>query len=223
MRDHIPGYPALSERSVGWLRYLWRKATAPDSWDRDGRPHPHWDNRSDPPMLSWHRFDLVDSSYAIALMSDTTPAWREIYARILDELVWRHTGYWAARDWLEQIGPDPDRERYPEKWYRTLIPPHLRGRYDAPGWTANGVAPYGIQMDPIGATGNLFFKGFFLLLLGLSRYVSGDDKWNRPFEIVRDGSNTFTWTHSGIAEFLAAQWNERPAGCHCENTKIWPY
>src|SRR5260370_767358 len=94
------------------------------------------------------------------------------------------------------------------------------------GWparTAHGVATYGIQMDAIGATGNLFFKGFFLLLLGLSRYVSGDDKWNRPFETVRDGSNTFTWTHSGIAEFLAAQWNERPAGCHCENTKIWPY
>ena len=51
----------LSDRSVGWLRYLHRKATTPDDWSRDGRPHPHWDDRSDPPMASWHRFDLVDS------------------------------------------------------------------------------------------------------------------------------------------------------------------
>jgi hypothetical protein len=223
MTDRVDGYPALSERSVGWLRYLWRKVTTPDNWDRDGQPHLHWDNRSDPPMLSWHRFDLVDSAYAMGLMSDTTPAWREIYVRVLDELAWRHTGYWAAKDWLEQIGHDPDRERYPEKWYRTLIPPHLRGQYDVPGWTANGVAPYGIQMDPIAATGNLFFKGFFLLLLGLYRYVSDDEKWNRPFEIVRDGPHTFTWTYSRIAEYLAAQWRERAAGCHCENTKVWPY
>src|SRR5260370_2285881 len=160
MRDHIPGYPALSERSVGWLRYLWRKATTPDSWDRAGRPHPHWHDRSDPPMLSWHRFDLVDSSYAIALMSDTTPAWREIYARILDELVWRHTGYWAARDWLEQIGPDPDPEGYPEKGYRSLIPPHLPGQYHPPGCTPNGVAPYALPIAPLPPPRNPFSNRF---------------------------------------------------------------
>ena len=32
---------ALSDRDLGWLRYLHRKATTPDSWDRDGRPHEH--------------------------------------------------------------------------------------------------------------------------------------------------------------------------------------
>ena len=32
--------PALDDRSLGWLRYLHRKATTPDNWDRDGRPHP---------------------------------------------------------------------------------------------------------------------------------------------------------------------------------------
>jgi len=31
----------LSDRDVGWLRYLHRKATTPDSWDRDSRPHEH--------------------------------------------------------------------------------------------------------------------------------------------------------------------------------------
>jgi hypothetical protein len=66
--------PALDDRSIGWLRYLHRKVTTPDNWDRDGHPHAHWNETTGEPMTSWHRFDLVDSSYAMALMSDKTPA-----------------------------------------------------------------------------------------------------------------------------------------------------
>tara|TARA_B100000949_G_scaffold146269_1_gene128451 strand:+ start:401 stop:922 length:522 start_codon:yes stop_codon:yes gene_type:complete len=173
-------------------------------------------------MLSWHRFDLIDSSYAVALMSDRTPAWREVYSEILNELVVRHTSWWAAEDWMTQFGPDPDRADYPDKW-RPLVPPDVWGDYDVPGWTANGIEPYGVQMDPVAADGMLFFKGFFALLLGLHRYVSGDDRWNEPFEMIRDGEHTFTWTHSGVVAHLADQWQERRSGVHCENTKIWPY
>jgi len=207
---------------MGWLRYLHRKATTADDWDRGGRPHPHWDNTTGPPMLSWHRFDLIDSSYAVALMSDRTPAWPEVYSEILNELVIRHTSWWAAEDWMTQFGPDPDRADYPDKW-RPLVPPGAWGNYDVPGWTANGIEPYGVQMDPVAADGMLFFKGFFALLLGLHRYVSGDDRWNEPFEMIRDGEHTFTWTHSGVVAHLADQWRERRSGVHCENTKIWPY
>lgn len=213
---------ALSERDIGWLRYLHRKATTPDSWDRESRPHEHWDDISTPPMLCFHRFDLIDSTYAVAMMADITPAWREVYGTILDELIFRHTGWWAASDWLTQIGHDPDRANYPDL-YRFLIPEKLWGNYDAPGWTANGVEPWGLQMDPIGADGNLFFKGFFLLMLGLHLRTTGDDRWNQPFDIVRDGDNTFTWFHSAIAEHLHGQWTRAPAGCHCENTKVWPF
>lgn len=213
----------LDEPTLGWLRYLHRKATTPDDWSRSGHPHPHWDNRTGPPMLSWHRFDLVDSSYALALMCDRTPAWREVYTRIADELVERHTGWWSASDWLTQVGHDPDRARYPEA-YRPLIPPELWGDYDVPGWTANGTPPSGLVWDPIAADAMLFYKGFFLLLLGIHRYVSGEDTWNRPFEMIRDGpERTFTWTHSAIAEHLARQWGNRQEGLHCENVKIWPY
>ena len=70
----------LDARAQGWLRYLYRKATTPDDWDRAGQPHAHWDDHSDPPMLCWHRFDLIDSTYAIGLMADRTPAWREVHA-----------------------------------------------------------------------------------------------------------------------------------------------
>ena len=152
----------------------------------------------------------------------TTPAWREPYVRILDELIERHTGWWSASDWLTQFGPDPERASYPD-FYRLLIPPDLWGDYDAPGWTANGVEPWGVQMDPIAADGMLFYKGFFLVLLGIRSLVSGDDRWNTSFEMIRNGDNSFTWTHSTIAAHLADQWRRMPKGVHCENTKIWPY
>ena len=210
----VLGYPATSDRSRGWLRYMYRKATTEDNWDKEGQPHPHWDNVSNEPPGSWHRMDLWASMYAMVLMADTTPAWREVYGRVLDELAFRHTGYWAAKDWLDQIGHDPRRENYPEGWYEHLIPKHLRGQHDVMGWTANGVEPWGLQMDPIGADGNLFFKGWFLQLMGYYVYVTGDHKWNRPFDVVRDGENTFSWTHSRTAEHLANQWSKRVEGCH---------
>ncbi|MEL7157713.1 MAG: hypothetical protein AAFN30_14075, partial [Actinomycetota bacterium] len=175
----------LSDRSIGWLRYLDRKAHTPDDWSREGRPHPHWDDRSDPPMASWHRFDLVDSSYAMGLLAHRTLAWTERYVAILDQLIERHTGWWSAADWLTQFGPDPDRDRYPDE-YRPFIPRQLWGQYDVPGWTANGIEPYGVQMDPVAADGMLFYKGFFLVLLGIRSMVTPDERWNEPFEMVGD-------------------------------------
>ena len=102
------------------------------------------------------------------------------------------------------------------------MPDDLWGDYDAPGWTANGIEPWGLQMDPIGADGNLFFKGWFLVVLGLYRRTTGDAKWSEPFDMVRDGEHTFSWSHPTIAQHLAIQWSKRPEGCQCENTKIWP-
>jgi hypothetical protein len=217
-----PSSYRLNERARGWLRHLWRKATTPDDWSRGGEPHAWWDRKSVAPMLSFPRFDLSESAYGLLLMADATPAWREVYTRILDELVRRHTTYWAAVDWLTQIGPDPDRARYPKR-YKALVPKDLWGRYDAPGWTANGVEPWGLQPDPIASDGFLFFRGFLTLLLGIHRAVSGAATWERPFEMTGLDDRTFPWTHSGIAGYLAEQWERVPEGPHCENTKVWPY
>ena len=74
-----------------------------------------------------------------------------------------------------------------------------------PGWTANGVEPWGIQMDPIAADGMLFYKGFFLVLLGLRSMIATNDRWNEPFDMIRDGENTFRWSHTTIASHLANQ------------------
>lgn len=211
----------LNEQTRGWLRHLWRKATTEDDWSIAGEPHPWWDQYSVPPMLAFPRFDLSESSYALLLMGRRTPAWREVYTRILDELVRRHTTHWAAVDWLTQIGPDPDRASYPRR-YRALMPKDLWGHYDVPGWTANGVEPWGIQPDPIGADGNLFFRGFFTLLLGIHRAVSGESTWESPFDVTGI-DRAYPWTHGQIARYLCESWEKNPDGPHCENTKVWPY
>lgn len=240
-------YPRHNERTKGWMRFIWDKATTPDdwgyraeieqpwginmplgeiNWTDDGiGPHPWWDQYTGAPMLSYPRFDLADSSYVVMMMANQTPAWREVYTRIMDELAIRHTSYWAAIDWNTFIGPSPNRANYTalnapgyQAW-----PERVRGNYDRPGWTANGVEPWGLQPDPIGADGNLFFRGWLNLLLSIYKYVSGNDKWERPWEIAGYENEHFEWTQPRIVEHLAQQYAERPEGPNCENTKIWPF
>ena len=232
-----------NDRTRGWLRFLWQKATTADDWSYHGdeelpwgirldrgpidftvdprRPHPWWDQYSAAPFLSYPRFDLSDSSYALLLMADQTPAWREVYSRILDELAVRHTAYWAAIDWNTFVGPSPDRGNYPPQMMAQW-PERLRGNYDFPGWTANGVEPWGLQKDPIGADGFLFFRGWLNLLLTIYKYVSGDDKWERPWQIAGYQNEHFEWTQPRIVEHLQRQYLAHPEGPHCENTKVWP-
>ena len=149
----------LNTRARGWLRHVYRKATTPDDWSRAGEPKKWWDRYSTPPMLNFPRFDLSESAYALAIMADITPAWREVYSEILDQLIGRHTTFWAAVDWLTQFGHDPKRRDYPEAWKGLLVPEHLWGEYDAPGWTANGIAPWGLQPDPSERTETSFSAG----------------------------------------------------------------
>jgi hypothetical protein len=215
-------FPRLDERAQGWLRYIWDKATTADDWSSSGEPHSWWDRRSTAPMCSLGRFDLHETGYVLPVMSDITPAWRETYTDIADQLVTRHTTFQAAVDWLTMIGHDPDQANYPPEWM-ILMPEHLRGRYDAPGWTGNGIKPWGLQPDPVGTDGLMMFRGFFNLLLCFYRYVSGDDKWEQPFKLTGYQDRLFDWDHHRIVKFTHDQWAERPQGPHCENTKIWPF
>ena len=155
----MPDYPQINDRARGWLRFLWQKATTPDDWSKGSEPHPWWDRYSTPPMLSFPRFDLSESTYAMAMLADTTPAWREVYTTILDQLIERHTTFWAAVDWLTYIGNDPNRASYPEAWRGTLIPAHVWGDYDAPGWTANGIEPWGTRRRPDRIAGEPLLPG----------------------------------------------------------------
>ena len=175
-------------------------------------------------MLSFPRFDLSESSYAFLLLARKTPAWREVYTQILDELLRRHTTFWAAVDWLTQIGPDPGSRALSEGLQAAHPEGPLGPATTLPGWTANGVEPWGLQPDPIGATGNLFFRGFFNLMLAIHRAVSGEATWDRPFEMTGLEDRTFSWTHRGDRRLPEpASGPQTPHGPHCENTKSWPF
>ena len=163
----LPAYEApdvLNARALGWLVHLHRKSTTEDDWSSSGIPHAWWDRYSSPPMLNYPRFDLHESSYAMALMADKTPAWREVYAETLDGLVERYTvgaitmlpfpfpvllsfagrtqTHWAAVDWLEMFGDDPHRDTYLPPWRGSIVPEKMWGQYNSPGWVANGTNPY---------------------------------------------------------------------------------
>ncbi len=220
--EPAPIFPELNERACGWLRFVWEKATTPDDWTSKGKPHPWWDQYTAPGVLSYPRFDLNESTYAVLMMADQTPAWREVYTRIMDGIAGRYPTHWGAVDWLTQIGDDPQRASYPTA-VMSRLPPNLRGRYNRIGWVANGVAPYGLQPDPLGADGNLFFRGWLNLVLSAYKYVSGDDKWEKPFKVIGYQDREFEWSQRQIVERLERQWDAHPEGIHCENTKVWPY
>lgn len=212
----------LNDRSLGWLRFMWDKATTEDDWSDQGEPHRWWDRYSEPPMCAFPRFDLAEMGYVLPMMLEATPAWREGYTRILDELARRYVTFWGGIDWNTLIGPDPHVDRYPPEWL-AVVPERLRGRYALPGWTANGVEPWGLQPDPVGCDGNLFYRGWLNLLLGMRHYVSGERSQTTPFDVSGYQNRQFTWTHERIARFISAQLTARPQGAHCENTKIWPF
>ena len=216
------GLPRLSPRAAGWLRHLHRKATTSDDWSEDGQPLGWWDQSSTPPMFAFPRFDLSESSYALGVMADQTPAWREVYGDILARLAERHVTYWGAIDWLTQFGHDPRRGNYPQEWIDLLIPKHMVGNYDVPGWVANGIEPWGLQPDPIGADGNLFFKGWLNLLQSMHGYVTGEDPWGSPWQVAGVDRSRFEWTQHRLVSHLVEQWTRNPLGVHCENTKIYP-
>ena len=212
----------LNDRTLGWLRFMWDKATTPDDWTDQGEPHPWWDRYSEPPMCAFPRFDIAEMGYILPMMLESTPAWREGYVHILDELIRRYQSFWGAVDWNTLIGPDPNVDRYPPEWL-TVVPEQLRGRYALPGWTGNGVEPWGLQPDPVGCDGNLFYRGWLTLLMSIRRYISGESTEGDQFDVTGYQNRQFTWTHERMARFISDQLRARPQGAHCENTKIWPF
>ncbi len=212
----------LNARARGWIRHLWDKATTPDDWSSSGQPHEWWDRDSSAPMCAFPRFDLGECSYALPVMCEITPAWREVYARIAREFCERHMTFWAAVDAMTLIGQDPNVDRYPPEW-QIYMPERLRGAYAPPGWVGNGLERWGLNPDPIAADGNVFFRGFFNLLLSVYAHVSGDTRYHKPFAVSGYMDRTFHWTQPELATFISDQLAARPEGPHCENTKIWPF
>jgi hypothetical protein len=212
--------PGLNIRSCKWLKYLYEKTTENDDWSVHGHPSDKWDKWSLAPMCSFPRFDLHESSYAILLMADQTPAWREVYSTITDKLATKYTTYWSAVDHLNQFGDDPTRKNYPFAWRGKLVPWGNFGKYNSPGWVGNGLGkfpdgtPEGIAVDPIAAESMLFFKGWLTLTMCAHSRISGEDKFFHEWQMAAVGGTTTTWTLDKVADQLATQWGQRECGLH---------
>ena len=222
-RELFPGKPALTDEALGWLAYLNRRVDFGGTWFKGDEPHASWDNLSDPPLGNYYKYDLSWQSYAIGLMADQTPAWRELYSKILDFSAQRFLEYWTLFDWVERRGPDPDRNNYPDWWYQVVIPAGYKGKYDAPGWAANGLEPYEYDPDPVRANGscNVMYKGYLDLVLGYYAYVSGDDKYDHPFKVIYDDLLVFEYDYVKLTELIAEQFYDTWTGLSCEVTKAY--
>lgn len=225
VQDVVPGYPILSEEAIGWLAYMNRKVEFGGVWSKDSRPHESWDNLTGPPVGTQHRYDLTYATFALALMADATPAWREAYSKILGFMADRMLEYWSFWDWVENKGQDPNVGNYPEFFYKHLIPPGYAGRYPTPGWAANGLPPHEYDPDPVRGAGvaNMMYKGYLNLNVSIYEYVSGDDKYDQIFKVIYDDSLQFEYDHKRVTETIAKQWLANPFGISCEIRKIFAW
>ncbi|WP_399896443.1 hypothetical protein ACGH7X_41395 [Streptomyces sp. BBFR51] len=222
-REIVPGVPSLSDEAIGWLAHLNRKVDFGGTWTIEDTPHESWDDRSFTPFGNFARYDLTWSQWSLALMAETTPAWREIYTKILGFSSDRYLEYWSLYEWLEHRGDDPMRDSYPPEWL-AAFPPGQERNYNTAGWAGNGSGGYEYDPDPVrGAGQNLMYKGYLNLTLSLYSYVSGDDRYDRPFDVVYDSENSFRYDHRELNELIARQWRAFWPGIACEAGKIFPW
>jgi hypothetical protein len=198
---------------------------AGDDWSWRGTPAAAWDNRSGPPTTNWYRFDAIGLATTVAIANRGGALDSDTAGRSLDAIVDRLCQYHGFNEWVEQRGPDPTRDAYPDAWNGVLIPAPLFGSYDSPGWAANGTQPAGFEANPIEAQGAIYYKGFLNFVLGLRALVSQTDP-NAPLTITYDGDLSFHYSHSQINTILTSAFARamagEPQGLCCEIHKLWP-
>jgi hypothetical protein len=220
----IPGKTLLTDEAMGWLAFMDRKAQLNTTWFKEEDPHIAWDNLSNGPTSVFHRYDLTYAAYALGLMSENTPAWREQYGKVLGHMADRYLEYHALWDWVECAGPDPKRAEY-DPAYKAFFPEGYFGKYDLPGWPGNGLEPYAYDPDPVRGNGacNLMYKGYLNVVLSFYNYVTGDAKYDAPFKVRYDADTTYIYDHGAINRMIANQLRSNPPGIGCEVVKIYPW
>ncbi len=214
-------------RGKGWLRFLERKLALPnDDWSRSGRPAAAWDNLSGAPTTNWYRFDAIGVATTLVLAARGGSIDRARALAALDGLVARLCRYHGFNEWVEQRGPDPQRDAYPDGWKGTLIPAPQWGSYDSPGWAGNGAQADGFQANPIEADGAIYYKGFLNYVLGLRTLVDHAPRNDEVLEIEHDDRWRFRYSHGDINSILERDFTRslrgESGGLCCEIHKLWP-
>lgn len=189
---------SLSNESLGYLNYLHATLTQPpQSWE--GFYH-----AQSPSMNFALRYQLAFAAYALATLSQRTPAYRRPYAegmraaieRMLDVAVW---GYWRAP---EPAAGGAGASVSSSGHVAVLISPHQRG-------------PSGPPSDPL-VRNNLQYSGHLSTMLGLYEKVTGDRCYDDPFTL-RDpeGDVSYTYTHTDVAARIYSQMRDNQFGGVC--------
>jgi hypothetical protein len=183
----------LSTEGLGYLNYLHGILAQPlGSWEGFYTPQ-------SPSMNFALRYQLAFGSYAVALLSQRTPAYRAPYAeairgaieKMLDVATW---GYWRT---------SPDAGSLAESGHvSVLLSPHQH-------------VPAGPPSDPI-ARDNLQYSGHLSTMLGLYEKVSGDGRYDNPFTLQDPESGVnYTYTHSDVAGRIYKQMERNRFGGVC--------
>ena len=71
MKQTQKDYPELNERAIGWLNFLYEKATTSDDWTEDGEPNEWWDKTSTPPNHLVKRSGAVSKLFLSPALSSS--------------------------------------------------------------------------------------------------------------------------------------------------------
>lgn len=189
-----PQSTGLSTRSLGYLNYLREVLSQPlGSWDGFYRAQ-------SPSMNFALRYQLAFASYALALMSQRTPAYRTPYVEALRDGIEKmlHVAAWGY--WRVPVGTSGGAAS--QGHVAVLVSPHQRG-------------PSGPPSDPIGRD-NLQYSGHLSTMLGLYEKVSGDRRYDEPFTLHDPESGvSYTYTHGDVAKRIYTQMRENGFGGVC--------
>jgi hypothetical protein len=186
---------SLSLESLGHLNYLHSILTQPTG-EWEGFYH-----AQSPSMNFALRYQLAFATYALALMSTRTPAYRKPYIdamragieKMLHADVW---GYWRAPEGQSTGNPATSGH------VAVLAGPHQRVAVGAPS-------------DPI-ARDNLQYSGHLSTMLGLYEKLSGDSRYDEPFTLRDEESGaTYSYTHSQVAARIHDQMRQNRFGGVC--------
>lgn len=186
----------LSTEGLGYFNYLHRILTQPaGSWEG-------FYTAQSPSMNFALRYQLAFASYALATISQRTPAYKAPYAqalrggleRMLDVATW---GYWRAPEPALASGGLASSGHV-----AVLVSPHRRG-------------PAGPPSDPV-AQDNLQYSGHLSTMLGLYEKISSNHLYDSPFTLHDPESGaSYSYTHSKVAERIYSQMRENGFGGVC--------
>ncbi|MDQ3705832.1 MAG: hypothetical protein M3437_11510 [Chloroflexota bacterium] len=184
----------LTTMGLGYLNYLREVMSQPlGSWEGFYRAQ-------SPSMNFALRYQLAFSSYALAMMSQRTPAYRTPYAEALRGAVEKmlHVAAWGY--WRAPVGTSAGMAS--QGHVAVLAAPHQRG-------------PLGPPSDPI-VRDNVQYSGHLSTMLGLYEKVSGDRRFDEPFALEDPESGArYTYTHTEVAGRIYTQMRENGFGGVC--------